>query len=155
MVDDADYSEIIKYKWCACYNVKTKSYYACRRGKISDRERLGKTIYLHREIMNPVKGFIVDHIDHNTLNNTRLNIRICTNSQNMRNRGKQSNNTSGYKGVGWNKQDGKWQAQININGKNTGIGRFKCKHEAARAYNLAARMYHGEFAYTNIIKEDL
>lgn len=155
LVDDGDYAELIKYKWCAHKGSGDKSFYALRHAKNCDGDSSGTTISMHRIIANAQKGDYVDHINHDTLNNQRKNLRICTNSQNMMNRGVQANNTSGYKGVGWNKETSKWRSKICVDGKEMHLGYFICKHEAARAYNLAARMYHGyKFAYTNIINEE-
>lgn len=94
---------------------------------------------------------IIDHKDNDRLNNKINNLRGCTQSENKMNSGAYSNNKSGYKGVSWYPKSNKWQASIGLNRKVKHLGYFKCKHEAARAYNLAARMYHGKFAYTNEI----
>ena len=153
LVDDEDYDELIKYKWCASYCNNTKSFYAMRTGRVSDLDACGATIRMHRVIMNAPKGMQVDHIDHNTLDNQKINLRICTASQNAMNKGPSKSNKSGYKGVGWDKKYNKWEAQIMINGKHKRLGSFTCKHEAARVYNLASLKYHGEFAYINEIKE--
>jgi len=72
--------------------------------------------------------------------------RICSTAENGRNRGRQANNTSGYKGVTWRKDDNCWQAQIQINGKKIYLGRFDNPELAAEAYRQAAKKYHGEFA---------
>lgn len=65
-----------------------------------------------------------------------------------------ANNTSGYQGVTWDKEKKRWRAIISVNGKPMNLGKFKCKHEAARAYNSAARKYHGEGCFLNVIQED-
>jgi hypothetical protein len=94
----------------------------------------------------------IDHIDGNKVNNSISNLRECTFNENMRNRGVSNNSTSGYKGVG--KNGSKWRATIKYNRVEINLGRYENKHDAAKAYNLGARMYHGEFAYTNIISEN-
>ena len=91
----------------------------------------------------------VDHIDGNGLNNQHSNLRIATRSQNLANRGSQENNTSGYKGVCWNKKLQKWIAKICIKGETIHIGCFIDKFEAARAYNIAAGRLFGEYAKLN------
>lgn len=93
----------------------------------------------------------IDHEDRNPLNNHKNNLRFCTYSENSRNRGKPTTNTSGYKGVSWFKRDKKWKAQIMVEGKGFCLGSFKNKIDAARAYNRAALKYHGEFACLNEI----
>lgn len=94
-------------------------------------------------------GEEVDHIDGNKLNNTRGNLRIASNAENKMNRDKQSNNTSGYKGVSFHKKYKKWRAIIGIQGKSIHLGYFSDAVEAAKAYDDSARKYHGEFARTN------
>lgn len=121
----------------------------------------GKAIVLrlHRVIMERVlnrpldRSELVDHIDHNPLNNSRSNLRIATRSQNQQNRRLNINSTSGYKGVSWHKTKKKWTAVINIEGKNTTLGAYKTSIEAAKAYNVAALKYFGEFAYINPIPD--
>lgn len=111
-----------------------------------------KTISLHRFIMNPKKDMEVDHINGNGLDNRRINLRICTRSQNGKNRQLSKSNTSGYHGVTFTrdcKRTKPWLVNIRANGKIKYIGRYKDKKEAAFAYNEAAKKYHGEFATLN------
>lgn len=90
-----------------------------------------KTIYLHRLIMNPPVGYVIDHIDGNGLNNQKSNLRICTHAENTRNRTKvNKNNTSGYNGVSWYKRDKKWAARINVSYRTINLGRFLNKDDA-------------------------
>ena len=96
---------------------------------------------LHRVIMGEPEGMLIDHIDGNRLNNSRSNLRVCTNQQNGCNRGKTVKNTSGFKGVCWHKRDEKWRATIN----NKHIGCFKTAEKAYEAYCEAAQELHGEF----------
>jgi hypothetical protein len=90
-----------------------------------------------------------DHINRDGVNNCRCNLRPATRYQNNCNRGKQSNNTSGYVGVFWDKRNEKWGARIRVNGKLKYPGYFDDKKEAALAYNKAAKKYHGEFSVLN------
>ena len=98
---------------------------------------------LHRVIMGvDDRWTLIDHIDGNRLNNSRSNLRVCTQQQNLCNRGKQTNNTSGFKGVSWLERKQKWRAMIS----NKFIGYFKTAEEGHRAYVKAAQELHGEFA---------
>jgi hypothetical protein len=92
---------------------------------------------------------IVDHFDHNGLNNQKSNLRPCSNSENISNSRKIIPKTSRYKGVCWDKERNKWLAKISINKKDIKIGRFDKEKDAARAYDEAALKYFGEFACTN------
>jgi hypothetical protein len=88
----------------------------------------------------------IDHINENKSDNRIANLRIASRSENMFNRGRNRNNTSGLKGVVFCKATGKWRAQIMIDRKNVNIGRFKTKEEAANAYIAKAQEVRGEFA---------
>lgn len=149
IVDDEDYQELSQFKWHAYWDKTTKSFYA-RRSKPNSRSSV---IIMHRVIMNNPNGLQVDHIHHDTLDNRKCNLRTCTASQNMMNRGLFKNNKSGYTGVYLCKKSNKWRAQININKKQTYLGMFSNKHEAARVYNRYCKKHHGEFGVKNIIKE--
>jgi len=148
IVDDEDYPELSKYKWCAARFHNRGTYYALR----SDRST-GKNLQvcMHRQILglehgDPRQG---DHVNRNGLDNRRENLRIATNAENGRNRPVQANNTTGLKGVGWNKQHRKYHAQIKVDGKKIHLGLFASPIAAARAYDAAARKYFGEFARPN------
>jgi len=99
-----------------------------------------------REIMKPPVGMQIDHINHDTLNNQRENLRICTPSQNNMNKAKRKDNTSGYKGVCWQKEVKKWQAKIKVNQKQIYLGCYDNKELAYEAYIKACKKYHKEFA---------
>ena len=94
-----------------------------------------------------IRGKGADHRDGDVLNNRRENLRPSTNAENLRNRGKQTNNTTGFKGV--YRQGRNFCYEITVNGKKYRRGTFNTALEAARAYNEAAKKYHGEFAYLN------
>jgi hypothetical protein len=145
LVDREDFKELNKYKWFARKDRKT--FYAQRN---CPRDTEGKQhtiwIHMHRAIMQPPKGMVIDHIDGNGLNNTRKNLRICTNSQNRMNTGKQKNNTSGFKGVIFSKADKKWVALIYVGGKQVYLGSYQNKEIAYKAYCDGCIKYHGEFA---------
>ena len=140
IVDAEDYDRLNRYQWHAC---KCKStYYACR-------VEGGKTIRMHREIMHAPKGVIVDHINHNGLDNRKGNLRLCTHAQNCYNQRASSTGTSKYKGVCWHKCNRKWIARIRCDGKFYNLGDFENEIEAAKAYDDKAVELFGEFACPN------
>jgi len=109
-----------------------------------------KAIRLHRFIMGNPTGKVVDHINCNTLDNRRENLRICTSQENSRNVHKYKNNTSGYKGVTYDKSHTKkWLASITVNKKVLNLGRFNTPEEAHNAYCIASKKYHGEYGRVN------
>jgi len=105
---------------------------------------------MHHDVMKVPAGFVIDHINGNGLDNRKANLRQSTYAQNSWNRGKaRVKSSSKYKGVCQHKKDRKWQAQISAVGKRIYLGRFKNQKEAAKAYDKAAKKYHGEFANLN------
>lgn len=143
IVDAADYEWLSQWNWM--YGGRG---YAVRSTRESGRKR---TLLMHRLILSTAEGMYTDHINGDRLDNRRSNLRACTNAENGMNRGKQCNNTSGFKGV-YFKSDGNWQAwqaRINSNGKRIILGYFKTPEEAAIAYNEASLRVHGEFARSN------
>jgi hypothetical protein len=144
LVSSCDYGKVISKKW----RHRTKSnpsdndyfLHSCKaNGKT-------KTIYLHRYLMDFPKGFEIDHINGNTLDNTRENLRICTHAENTTNRKKRSDNNSSYKGVSWNKNHKKWLSFITVNKKQKYLGYFDTPQEAYAVYCEAAKNLHGKFA---------
>lgn len=87
----------------------------------------------------------IDHVDGDGLNNSLSNLREATVSENLRNRGKQANNKSGYKGVSWEKKYSKWKAQITVHGCRRHVGYYATREDAHAAYIKAAELLHGEF----------
>lgn len=147
LVDDDDYERVNQYKWSAA--LIGSDFYAVRTIHCGGK---AKSIKMHRFILNLSDSSIqVDHKNANTLDNTRSNIRKCSHAENMRNQGKKSTNTSGFKGVCLHKATMKWQASITLNRKQINLGYYIDKIEAARAYNAAAILHHGEFARLNEI----
>lgn len=144
LVDDADFDWLSQWKWR--YH---STGYAIRRRQKADGPG-SENIRMHRLILSPIpEGYEPDHIDGDGLNNQRANLRLATHSQNHANRGMQRNNTSGFKGVSWQKKRKKWEARIRVNGHNVYLGYFDDIIEAARAYNRAAVKHFGEFARLN------
>lgn len=88
----------------------------------------------------------IDHIDGSRGNNSLINLREATSSQNKMNCGLQSNNTSGFKGVNFHSRLNRWRAYIKVNRQSKHLGYFGTREEAAAAYRVASRELHGEFA---------
>ena len=127
-----------------------RSWSMTDRGYIaSKRNKAEKTVKLHRAVMNAEAGVSVDHMDGDTANNRKSNLRICAHSDNVKNQRIRSDNKSGYKGVSFCKATNKWRAEIGADSKRILIGHFSDPKEAAHAYNEAALRYHGEFARLN------
>ena len=98
---------------------------------------------------NPDEKPMIDHIDENKANNNVKNLRWATSKDNHYNQGKYKNNTSGFKGVTFNKKDNKYISRIIINGKRTSLGYFESAEEASKAYEAKAKVIHGDFYYKN------
>jgi hypothetical protein len=132
-VDEDVFDAIHHLKWSAVTPSKTLVYAA--------RYDHGQFIYLHRLIMEAKKGDIVDHIDGNTLNNTRANLRFVTKTENSFNKAG-GYGVSKYRGV-WYRSDRKtpWQAEIRVHGKKIWLGQFMTEIEAANAYDAALMQY--------------
>lgn len=140
--------DLISLKWSASPNSNSLIY--VKRAIRKDGRQT--TLYMHRLVMERMLGRSleyaerVDHIDNNSLNNRRDNLRLSTPTQNTRNSRKKHSNTSGYKGVRKARREG-WQALIRVgNGERLILGTFDTPEEAHEAYKTAAIKYHGEFA---------
>lgn len=127
IVDDDDYEYLSQWKWCASYS---HGFYAVRY----------KNIKMHRVICKAPRNMSVDHINHNTLDNRKSNLRICTHQENMRNQ----ISTIGAKGIR-KRKSGNYEARIS--GKYLGV--FENKIDAVNAYNKKAIELFGEFANLN------
>ena len=104
-----------------------------------------KRILLHRLVMDCPDDMIVDHINHNRLDNRKCNLRICTQHQNSMNQNKRSNNTSGYTGVLWDKAKNKWMARIKVNYKQIFLGYYDTLEKAIEVRKQAEIKYFGEY----------
>ena len=145
LIDDEDFELVNQYKW----------FYSggyVKRNVKGNNQKWTK-VAINKLIMNQPKGSYIDHINGDTLDNRRCNLRLCTNSQNMMNQGKRSDNKSGYKGVYYQQnKDGKGKiirADIAVNGKTIHLGTFKTTLDGAKAYDKKALELHGEFAKLN------
>ena len=156
IVDEDDYEYLIQYNWCA-HRQRGDKYRAYR--TYWDNGYI-KGILMHRLIMNvDDPKIIVDHINGDPLDNRKSNLRLCSNAENLRNRGKTIQNQSGYKGVSlyrvkkYKQKEPVYMARIQYNSKQYFLGYYKSAEEAAIAYNKKALEFFGEFAKLNIIKK--
>jgi len=140
IVDDEWYSILSQWNWYY------SNGYAMR--DIGTRDN-NETIFMHRYITMAASVYQVDHINRNRLDNRFENLRVITPEKNYYSRAKQSNNTSGYKGVAFDKSRNKYMATITKGRKQHNLGRFNTAKEAAIAYNAAAQQFFGEYAYLN------
>lgn len=147
IVDDEDYEFLMQWKWrVANFNKPNAIKYADRSVWVN-----GKCVkvLLHRLLMQPPKGLVVDHIDGDGLNNQRANLRICTIAENSCNKRSNRASSSKYLGVCFVRKYGMWQSAIEKNGVSIHIGSFKSEMDAALAYDRRAIEIHGEFARLN------
>lgn len=144
LVDDEDYDRVMQYRWRAHFDKRNNLWYAfpCSNAM---RQRVGNS--MHQFIVGKCDAPI-DHINGNGLDNTRINLRACTPTQNAANRSCNKNNTSGFKGV-FRSSKNRWRAQIKVSNRAIHLGSYKTPIDAALAYNDAAMAYFGEFAFLN------
>lgn len=143
MVDDDDYEWLNQFKWQVFNNG-----YAVRNfgGKLRKKQSM------HRMILGLTdRSLMVDHKDRNKLNNCRSNLRVASALENGRNKTHLLSGTSKYRGVSWYKRDQKWIVHIRVNKRNKHLGIFTDEIEAAKRYNEAAKVLHGEFASLNAV----
>lgn len=147
LVDDQDYNWLNSFNWTV---VNHKHTFYARMHKTVNGKHI--KVYMHRLLLGLTKfSEKGDHIDHNGLNNQRNNIRKSTQSQNLKNRTARKNGSSKYLGVGIDRQG--FRAFIMVNKKYKHLGYFNLEEDAARAYDVAAVKYHGEFANPNFPNE--
>ena len=112
--------------------------------------------YMHHLVIDIPDGMYCDHINHNGLDNRKANLRPATGTQNIWHRRKfKKPSRSKYKGVDWAKDMNRWRARIRVNGRRIYLGSFKNEIDAAKAYDSAAKKYHGEYASLNFSKKYL
>lgn len=146
IIDDDDYDKVTQFSWHLSHGG-----YAVRNARINGKyENQG----LHRFIfgLTSKNKERIDHINGDKLNNSKSNLRICSHSENLMNRGKNKKTRAKYKGVikrGYNS----WVAMICVNYKSKYIGCFYTEEAAAYAYNLESKKLHGEFAYQNVVNK--
>ena len=148
---DLDHKDIVlAFTWCAASD---RNGYTIAQTTYKDEHGKKKSLKLHHLIAGtPLKGHCIDHINGDPLDNRRANLRPCTKAQNNRNRHKIRGEVS-YKGV--RKVGERYRAEISHQNKRKSLGYHDTPEEAALAYNEAARLYHGEFAYLNDVSAAL
>ena len=136
------YVDAADYEWLSRWDWHLHGGYAVRSEK-------GKRVYMHRQIMQPPKGMVVDHTNGNKADNTRANLNVCTQQENTHNRSKRNGAASRFRGVSYNYNTRKWHARITFEGTRLHLGYFTEEIEAARAYDRKAVELFGESARLN------
>lgn len=147
IIDLEDLERVINfpYTWFAKYDWDIENYYA-KASIYNPNTKSSNPLFLHQFIMN-ANGKIVDHKNSDTLNNRKSNLRVVLDSNNSMNRkSKNKNNTSGYRNVSWSENEHKWRVQLQIDKKNTILGKFDDVHEAGKFAEEMRQKYYGEFA---------
>lgn len=154
IVDEEDYCRVAHMDWA--FNNKNNTVYTALSRKEAKARKQPRTVYLSRLLMNFPPGKVVDHKNHDTLDNRRsTNLRVCSWEDNGKNRRvylTKIKKSSKYKGVSWCAEQKKWRVSIRLDKRLTYIGRFDDEERAAKAYNDAAIIYFGEFSFLNEIQ---
>jgi hypothetical protein len=146
IVDVEDFERLNKYKWhCAHYDYAKRA--------ISKKFGKGKRqveVYMHKVVCPVPAGMIVDHINRNSLDNRKVNLRAATQKQNVWNRKFiRKGGKTRYNGIRWDKNREKWQVRLVVNGRRESFGYYADEIEAAKAYDQVAKKYRGEYAFLN------
>ena len=130
LIDTADLPKVQVYDgtWTAHWSKHAQSYYVDGYEPVS-----GKIVKLHRYLVDAPTGLVVDHINHDGLDNRRRNLRVLSQGDNMQNKRMYKNNTSGHRNVSWKADNNRWEVQINVNGHNHYIGVYECLEDAIRS----------------------
>lgn len=143
LIDPEDVERVSRFYWAVMVRGDVSS-------AIWDKDtKKASHLKLHRFIMSAPVGMVVDHINHDPLDNRKSNLRICTTSQNGKNLRIKKNNTSGYPGVRWQEDRKKWRAEIKLDYKNLFLGRYDTKAEAIQARRNAEVELYGDYAPLN------
>lgn len=146
VVDAEDIGKLSLFNWQAQVHKYPDGRVRCVRACRSTYSNGALTLlYLHRVVLGAPPGVVVDHINGNTLDNRKINLREATPKENSRNARKRVDNSSGYKGVSFNKHTQSWQARIRVDGCLKYLGVYETAEEGYEAYCKAALKYHGEF----------
>lgn len=139
-VSNADHERLSRVHWG--YDGR----YACRSIRVG---RKNKKVYLHQFVLRRRGSLQIDHINRDTLDNRRENLRLVGKARNQHNSKIHSHNKSGFKGVWFSKRTGKWLVQIVVKKKKVHVGVFQCPIKGARAYDMAAKRFFGKWCCTN------
>lgn len=150
LVDDSDFEYLNQFKWQALLH-KGK-WYAKREVWNKDLKNYEKH-FMHRIIYPDFK--MVDHINGETLDNQRCNLREANHSQNAANSKLRVDSTSGFKGVDYIKAHNRWRARLKSNNTEFNLGEYRTPIEAAQAYNIASKLLFEEFASLNPVPEPI
>lgn len=135
-IDTEDFQRVSKFKW---YFNENAGGYAAR--NVIDAEGKRTIQLLHRFVNNTPQGLLTDHINGDRLDNRKANLRTCTASQNQRNRFKMRKNTSGVRGVSFDKSRSKFAAYIKVDYRKIHLGRFSSLEEATKSRRKAEQIY--------------
>lgn len=150
IIDLEDLERVINYPytWYAKLNKSIGKYYVYA-SEYQPKTKRCKPIFLHQFIMK-ANGKIVDHKNNDGLDNRKSNLRMATDKNNSTNRrSRNKNNSSGYRNVSWSESYGKWIVQMQVNKKNTILGKFDDVHEAGKFAEEMRQKYYGEYAGKN------
>lgn len=151
LVDDEDFEYLDQFNWhTSTYRELSYAKRNIYTGKLHTLSHMHREIFEYRGI--DLTGLEVDHINGDGLDNRRSNLRLATHQENLANCAKRSatrNKNHGFKGITLNPANGRWIAQIMVDGVHIECGDYSTPGEAAKAYDEAAIRYFGEFAKTN------
>lgn len=149
LLDDEDYERVHNLSWWLDKKALVKHGHVYFEHSFRDHGKQYK-MYLHRFILGLKlhDGIVCDHINGDTLDNQKKNLRKCTTAENCRNARIHKDNQTGYKGVAYNKEWRYYSSRIQVNKQNIYLGSFKTAEDAYEAYCDASKKYHGEFGRT-------
>lgn len=155
LVSEEDYAFLNQWRWQEQRSKHRRTSVVRRRLHAS--EDFSRPAFLMHRVIADRMGILhlrdlsmdVDHINHNSLDNRRENLRSATRTQNMANIALRRGNRAGFKGVNFHKQTKKWHARISLDHKTLSLGVHVSPEDAARAYDVAARQLFGEYACLN------
>ncbi|WP_416729235.1 HNH endonuclease [Fictibacillus sp. JL2B1089] len=141
LIDTTDLKRANEFEgtWYAHWSPITKTYYVAGVTPIYNGRR--KQLFLHRWLMNVCGGLVIDHMNHDTLNNCRSNLRVVTMQQNNQNKRINKNNSTGFRGVTFNHENQKWRARVQVNKQSLHLGYFNSVSEAAFAVKKARKEF--------------